>query len=323
MSREARPIVIRRPIVAGRHGHHGGAWKVAYADFVTAMMAFFLLLWLISSASDETKKGLADFFSNATVNIGPPGGIGGVLDGMTVTPSAVPPLPTSPFDRPPELPNRPEDEEASEPGIPSGDAASGDSARATAGRGDAAARERAGFDRAKAAILAALQVEPSLRGLKDSLLIEEAPEGLRVQILDREQTPMFPVGSDAMYPHTRRLLEVVVRAIADTPNQLALRGHTDSLPFAAGSGRDNWHLSANRANATRLAMVAAGLDPGRVAEVVGRADAEPLVANRPGDPTNRRISVVLLRAAAGGAVWAGHSRRVVAPGAVDARARAT
>ena len=89
--------------------HHGGAWKVAYADFVTAMMAFFLLLWLISSASDETLKGLAEFFSNATVNIGPPGGVGGVLDGMTVLPSAVPPLPASPFDRPdlPTLPDGP------------------------------------------------------------------------------------------------------------------------------------------------------------------------------------------------------------------------
>ena len=118
-----------------------------------------------------------------------------------------------------------------------------------------------------------------------------------MHLLDREQLPMFPVGSDAMYPHTRRLLQTVVEAIAGTPNRISLRGHTDSLPFAAGSGRDNWHLSADRANATRLAMVAARLDPSRVAEVVGRADAEPLVADRPADPRNRRISVVLLRQA--------------------------
>src|SRR5918997_6664636 len=116
MSRESRPIVIRRVQPSGGHGHHGGAWKVAYADFVTAMMAFFLPLWLISSASEDTLKGLADFFSNATVNIGPPGGVGGVLDGMTVLPTAVPPLPTSPFDRAPELPTRPEDVEAVEAG---------------------------------------------------------------------------------------------------------------------------------------------------------------------------------------------------------------
>ena len=133
MSREPRPILIRRPVVAGGHGHHGGAWKVAYADFVTAMMAFFLLLWLISSASDETKKGLADFFSNATVNIGPPGGVGGVLDGMTVMPSGPPPLPTSPFDRPPELPSRAEEEQALEPGIPAGSATQGEAAADLAG----------------------------------------------------------------------------------------------------------------------------------------------------------------------------------------------
>ena len=295
MSREQRPIVIRRSVVAGGHGHHGGAWKVAYADFVTAMMAFFLLLWLISSASEETKKGLADFFSNATVNIGPPGGVGGILDGMTVTPSSVPPLPTSPFDRPPELPNRPEDEEALEAGIPSGDAPSVLAATAGSdgeaeGHGDAAA-----FAKARAALLEALQVDPGLRGFKDSLLVEEAAEGLRVQLLDREQLPMFPVGSDVMYPHTRRLLALVAAAVAGTANRLSLRGHTDSLPFAPGSARDNWRLSADRANATRLAMVASGLDPARIAEVVGRADAEPLLPDRPDDPRNRRISLVLLR----------------------------
>lgn len=289
MSREPRPILIRRPVVAGGHGHHGGAWKVAYADFVTAMMAFFLLLWLISSASDETKKGLADFFSNATVNIGPPGGVGGVLDGMTVTPSSVPPLPTSPFDRPPELPSRPDDEEALEPGIPAGAAPDAEVAAEVAS-GDSAA-----FSEAKASILGALQLDPTLRGLKDRLRFEETPEGLRVEILDGERVPMFPIGSDAMFPHTRRLLEVVARAVAGIPNRISIRGHTDSLPFAADAANDNWRLSADRANATRLALIGAGLAQARVAEVVGKADAEPLVAADPADPSNRRISVVLLR----------------------------
>ena len=140
-----------------------------------------------------------------------------------------------------------------------------------------------------------------------------------MQILDREQLPMFPVGSDAMYPHTRRLLEVVVEAIAGTANRISLRGHTDSLPFAAGSAGTTGDLSADRANATRLAMVAAGLDPGRVAEVVGRADAEPLLAEQPTDPRNRRISVVLLRARS---AQDGRRTRRVARRAVDAPPRA-
>src|SRR4051794_21117769 len=277
MSREPRPIVIRRPVVSGAHAHHGGAWKVAYADFVTAMMAFFLLLWLISSASNETKKGLAEFFSTATVNIGPPGGVGGVLDGMTVLPSAVPPLPSSPFDRPPQVPERAEDEADDQVGLAPGETASAEAAAAQAAAAAEGASETTAFDEAKAAILAALQVAPELRGFKDSLLIENVPEGLRIQLLDREQLPMFPVGSDVMYPHTRRLLEVVVQAICRLSNHLSLRGHTDSLPFAASATSDNWRLSADRANATRLAMIDAGLPPRRVAEVVGKADAEPLL----------------------------------------------
>lgn len=315
MSREPRPIVIRRPVVAGGHGHHGGAWKVAYADFVTAMMAFFLLLWLISSASEETKKGLADFFSNATVNIGPPGGVGGILDGLTVTPAPIPPLPASPFDRPPELPVRLAEEEPLEAGFPAGTAAAEAAAGEAAGEAaaDAVERQAGEFAKAKAAILAALQVEPGLRGFKDSLLVEEAPEGLRVQLLDREQLPMFPLGSDAMLPHTRRLLGVVAAALSGTSGRLSLRGHTDSLAFAANSGRDNWRLSADRANATRVALVEAGLDPARVAEVVGRADAEPLLPDRPEDPRNRRISIVLLRVA---------DPASAAPGPVDAPAGA-
>ena len=288
--------MIRRPVVSGGHGHHGGAWKVAYADFVTAMMAFFLLLWLISSASEDTLKGLAEFFSNATVNIGPPGGVGGVLDGMTVVPSSVPPLPSSPFDQQPALPDGTV-EPVDEVGVPSGEASAIDPATSS---GEVAERqERAAFDQAKAAILAAMQVSPELRGLKDSLLIENVPEGLRVQILDREQLPMFPVGSDRMYAHTKRLLEVVATAVAGLPNRVSLRGHTDSLPFAAGAASDNWRLSADRANATRLAMTGAGLDAKRIAEVVGKADADPLVAARADDPRNRRISIVLLRQAAG------------------------
>ncbi|HEX6011751.1 MAG TPA: flagellar motor protein MotB [Geminicoccaceae bacterium] len=307
MSREARPIVIRRVQPSGGQGHHGGAWKVAYADFVTAMMAFFLLLWLISSASEETKKGLADFFSNATVNIGPPGGVGGVLDGMTVTPSSVPPLPASPFDGQPALPSRPE-VEAEAIGLAPDEAtglAPDEEIGSSAARRPAAAdqpeasegtrRERAGFDQAKAAILSALHTSPELRPFKESLLIDETAEGLRIQLLDRERVSMFPVGRADMYPHTRKLLQAVVEAIAGLPNRVSVRGHTDALPFAPGAAYDSWNLSADRANATRLVMTAAGLEASRVADVIGKGDAEPLIPERADDPRNRRISVVLLR----------------------------
>ncbi len=289
MVRDARPIIVRRAEPGGAHAHHGGAWKVAYADFVTAMMAFFLLLWLISSASDETRKGLAEFFSNATVNIGPPGGIGGVLDGMTVVPSQVPPLPTSPFDRP-ELPApSPDQEPAEELQVPA------ELPEERAAAANAALRQEGlDFDRATTAILAALQVTPDLRQLKDSLRIERTPEGLRIELLDREQLPMFPNGSALMYPHTRRLLTLVAQAIDGLPNRISIRGHTDATPFQPGSGYDNWDLSTDRAQAARMALLNGMLDPRRVAEVVGKGDAEPLLPDQANDPRNRRLSVVLL-----------------------------
>jgi chemotaxis protein MotB len=293
MSRSAaRPLVIRRVSESRHHGHHGGAWKVAYADFVTAMMAFFLLLWLISSASDETRKGLADFFSDATVNVGPPGGAGGVLDGITAVPNPLPSSPVSLLDQRPALP-RPE-QDPLEIGL--GQAGGGpDLAADPAGSAVAGQEEAAQLDRAGAAILAALEASPELRPFADSLLVDQTPEGLRIQILDREQAAMFPLGSDAMYAHTRKLLQVVVQAIAGLRQRISIQGHTDALPFAPGAGYDNWRLSADRANATRLALVEAGLDPKRVAEVVGKGDADPLVPGRADDPRNRRISIVLRR----------------------------
>ena len=155
-------------------------------------------------------------------------------------------------------------------------------------------REQAAFEAAEAGIRAALDAAPELRRFKENLAIDQTPEGLRIQILDREKSAMFAVGSDQMYGHTRQLLEVVARAVAGLPNRVSVRGHTDSLAFAPGAGYDNWRLSSDRANSTRQAMVAAGLGPGRVAEVVGKADAEPLEAADAHDPRNRRISVVLL-----------------------------
>lgn len=281
-----RPIIIKRVTEAGAHGHHGGAWKVAYADFVTAMMAFFLLLWLVGSADKDTLKGLAEFFSDAKVNVGPPGGTGGILEGFSLTPEHPAVAPTAPIadtggDAPlqiaPVIVPLPV-EATSEGGAPS-------------------LPEEAdplGLEAAEAEIRAALAAVPELARLRDSLLIDETEEGLRIQLVDRDQLAMFPVGSDAMYAHTRRLIEVVVDAIAQAPGKVSIRGHTDALPFLPGAEQDNWSLSSDRANATRRAMIEAGLDPARIADVIGKADVEPLLPDRPHDPRNRRISIVLL-----------------------------
>jgi chemotaxis protein MotB len=160
---------------------------------------------------------------------------------------------------------------------------------------EASPEEGAELEAAKATLLAMLEAAPELWRIKDSLVIDQTPEGLRIQLIDRDQLAMFPVGSDAMYPHTRRLLEVVVSAVATVPGRLSIRGHTDALPFAPGAGYDNWSLSADRADATRRVMLDAGFDPSRIAEIVGKGDAEPLAPGKADDPRNRRISIVLLR----------------------------
>jgi chemotaxis protein MotB len=298
------PIVIRKIIEEGGHGHHGGAWKVAYADFVTAMMAFFLMLWLLATADQQKLKGLAEFFSEDVAIQGTPGGAGGVLDGITIAvdemsvqmpPSpfaaAVPPLTASPRDVDPDaftLDLAAEYREANGveqlPELPD-----------EAFEAERQRREQSAFDAAKAAILNALSEAPELVAFAESLLIDDTPEGLRIQIVDREQTAMFPTASAELYPAARQLIHLVAQSIAALPNQLSIRGHTDSRPFAAGARYDNWRLSSDRANATREALVTAGVAPRRVANVMGKADAEPLIEDDPADARNRRISLVVLR----------------------------
>ena len=289
-----RPIVIKRVVEEGHHGHHGGAWKVAYADFVTAMMAFFLMLWLLSTSSEDTLKGLAEYFTDASANEGTPGGVGGVLNGISVLPAR--PIFDQPSSSPaaaqralPAMEIDPEnlDSEELQPVRRAEPELDGPEVR----RGR---QEQARFDTAREAILDAVEQSPELGAFADSLVIEETVEGLRVQLLDRENLAMFPTGSDRMLPHTERLLRVVTRAILPLPNRVSIRGHTDARPFAAGV-YDNWRLSSDRANATRLAMLAAGLPAGRIADVVGKADAEHLFPADPFDARNRRISIVLLR----------------------------
>jgi chemotaxis protein MotB len=156
-------------------------------------------------------------------------------------------------------------------------------------------REQAAFDAAKAELLNALSEAPELVSFSDSLIIDQTPEGLRIQIIDREQSAMFASGSASLFPTATRLLELVARSLEGLPNRLSIRGHTDARPFAPGAAYDNWRLSSDRANATREALVAAGIASTRIANVMGKADAEPLFPEDPMDARNRRISLVMLR----------------------------
>lgn len=318
--RNTRPIIIKKVEEVRHTPHHGGAWKVAYADFVTAMMAFFLLLWLLGSTTEEQRKGIADYFSPTTAPSSSMSGSGGVMGGITITING--PMmntgspvsaPGSPSGFAQAVGGNPDAEESGqtegttrlnrEVEDPAGtDIASLEQAvREAAERGDTQtleqlekALEDQRFEKVEQALRKALHGLPDLRDLAENVRIDRTAEGLRIQIVDQARYSMFPSGSAQMPERTADLLGLVTKAVSGLPNKVSIRGHTDAYPYAAGSGRDNWILSAERANATRLAMVQAGLEPGRLANVVGLADTEPYVPAAPLDPQNRRISIVLL-----------------------------
>lgn len=290
------PIIVKK-IKKAAHAHHGGAWKVAYADFVTAMMAFFLLLWLLSATTEEQRRGIADYFTPASVSQSA-SGAGGLLGGQAVSsPGAM----TSATNTP-SVSLRLQATSGASDGETEDDVG-GDPAKSSRDLIDQAVdevmvrREQEQFREAEAELRRALQNSPDLKGLAKHLVIDQTPEGLRIQIIDREGRSMFPRGRSGMLEHTRKLIKQVAEVIRKLPNKIAVSGHTDATPFRGQGGYSNWELSSARANASRRELIAAGLPPERTEKVVGRADKDLLVKDDPKSPKNRRISIVLLRQA--------------------------
>ena len=287
-----KPVVIKKvkKVIGG--GHHGGAWKVAYADFVTAMMAFFLLMWLINTTSPEQKRGIADYFAPASVSRssqGSDGLLGGTAfqeDGARASGS-----------------NRQLDEEMSEETqrTKSGDGAEtgADKAREPSEQAIAQAlanRETAEFASAEASLRQAMQDLPDYAELSRNLIIEQTPEGLNIQLVDQEGRAMFSGSSADPLPRTQHLLEVVAKVVEQLPNRISISGHTDSNS-PGRPGYSNWDLSADRANAARRILEKSGVEVDRIYQVAGKGDREPLYPDDPDLPANRRISIVLLREA--------------------------
>jgi chemotaxis protein MotB len=288
----ANHTIIIKKVKKGDHGAHGGAWKVAYADFVTAMMAFFLLLWLLNAVSQEQLEGISDYFSPISTDSSTSGG-GGLMTGETVSskgvfetdaasPGAVVELPIS----------RDHGTDAETLTL---NAADGTGPSSDDFAEQRAKREEQQFREAEEQLRLAIESAPQLKQLAKSLLIDNTPEGLRVQIIDQERLPMFPRGSAEMYLHTRKILELVAKVIQQMPQDIAISGHTDATKFATDNGYSNWELSADRANAARRALIRRGVPEERIARVVGKAATSPLLADEPEAPGNRRLTVVLLR----------------------------
>lgn len=299
-------IIIKR-VKKAAHAHHGGAWKIAYADFVTAMMAFFLLMWLISMTTPEQKQGLADYFAPASVSRSTSGS-GGILGGtafdaegsrmpgsaprvvMTISTPAAPKSPETNDNRTANASDGSKDSTNAAQASPNQPASNAASA-------DALSRDEMNFRSAAESLRQAMQDNPELAELSKNVIIDETPEGLRIQIVDQDGRSMFPSGLAEPYERTRHLMEAVGKILLKLPNRVSISGHTDSVPYTGTPGYSNWELTSDRANAARRILETQGLPDDRIYQVVGKADSEPLFPEDPRMAANRRLSIVLLREA--------------------------
>ncbi|MGB3472036.1 MAG: flagellar motor protein MotB [Erythrobacter sp.] len=272
------PIIVKKVTIEGGGGHHGGAWKVAYADFVTAMMAFFLLLWLLGATEENQRKGIADYFTPTLVKMRQQGaGADGMLGGSSLTDVD-------------NYPNSQGQTGTMSITVPRG-AAGGP--MEGGGRGDAE-RIDAKIDEIRKSIEDKLAKKKGLSRLARQVRVMRAPEGIRIDLVDDADFSMFALGTTVLTSDADQLLEALGETLSDGPTPLILRGHTDSLPWRSGIVANNWSLSAGRAEATRQALITNGITQERFARIEGVADREPLIAGDPADPRNRRISLLLL-----------------------------
>ncbi|WP_297474119.1 flagellar motor protein MotB [Ferrovum sp.] len=283
---DKRPIVVKRIKKVAGGGHHGGAWKIAYADFVTAMMAFFLLMWLLGSTTKGDLQGIEDYFKTP-LKIALAGGSGSGDSSSIVTGGG-------------------KDLTRSEGQVKRGDIPSKKkiiNLKTVDSDADLKRREQAEelakLKGLKTKIEEAINHNQNLEKFKDQILLDITSEGLRIQIVDRQNRPMFRVGSAQLEPYTRDILREIGKSLNDVPNFISLSGHTDARPYSvdlkgAKGGYNNWDLSADRANASRRQLIEGGMNPDKVLRVVGLASAVLLNKTDPNDPTNRRISIIVM-----------------------------
>lgn len=287
MSVSDRPILIKKVKKVSGGGHHGGAWKVAYADFVTAMMAFFLLMWLINTTDPEQKRGIAEYFAPASVSE-TTSGSGGILGGTSLGDDGVKSAGSQSV------------LEELAPEAPATDqtGSSLSSASDAALQAEIQKREAAEFASAAESLRQAMQSMPELAELSKQLIVDQTPEGLRIQLVDQEGRSMFDNNSARPNARAQVLLRAVAKVINQLPNRISITGHTSAAPGSSrASAPADWSLSSERADGSRLVLQGSGVDPDRVYSVAGKAGSDPLY---PDDPTlagNRRIAIVLLREA--------------------------
>ena len=275
MSEQKAPIIIKR-IKKGGGGHHGGAWKIAYADFVTAMMAFFLLMWLLGSTAKGDLEGIAEHFKTP-LKVAMQGGSGSGDSSSVIKGGGT-------------------DLTRQTGQVKMGEIESEDkSYNLKAARAELERQEAQRLATLKKKLEAAIDSNPTLRQFKRQLLIDITTEGLRIQIVDEQNRPMFNLASADLQPYSRIILREIGAVLNEVPNRVSLSGHTDATLFAGGGrGYSNWELSADRANASRRELVAGGMDEAKILRVVGLGSSVPFGDAAPTDPINRRISIIVM-----------------------------
>ena len=275
-AKKLQPIIIKR-VKKGGHSAHGGAWKIAYADFVTAMMAFFLLMWLLGSTSEGDKKGLSDYFQSP-LKVAMQGGSGAGASQSVISGGGNDLTQTAGQSK-------------------RGD---GSDSRARKLSGDQAKVSRAKLDAQRlgelsAKISALISSNPKLAEFSEQIKLSITADGLQIQIVDDQKRPMFDSGSPAVKPYMRDILQEIGIALVDVDNKISVDGHTDQTPYGSGArGYSNWELSADRANATRRELVVAGMPDDKIARVMGLASSILLDQDNPRSPANRRISITVM-----------------------------
>jgi chemotaxis protein MotB len=269
-----RPIVIKR-IKKVSGGAHGGAWKIAYADFVTAMMAFFLLMWLLGSTSKAKLEGIAQYFQTP-LKVALAGGEGSGDSSSVIKGGGT-------------------DLTRSLGQVKKGEVEGKKTINLDASRAKKEQEESQRLKDIKDKLDKAVASNPKMQQFKKQMKIDITSEGLRIQIVDDKNRPMFDSGGAVMKPYTRDILREIGKTLNELPNRISLSGHTDAVAYAGGdAGYSNWELSADRANASRRELVAGGLEDGKVLRVVGLGSAIPFDKNDPNSSVNRRISIIVM-----------------------------
>ncbi len=275
-----RPIIIKRAKKAA-HAHHGGSWKVAYADFVTAMMAFFLLLWLLGATTEKQRKGIADYFAPTLLDTRSMGVGGGALNGG---PGAG-------------------DKASGASGIvqlivpkmtPDGGEKAGTGDKGSLRNPNSVAVDRKKFAELQKALEKKMNMTPELKRLAKHIRFIPTQDGLRIDLVDNADYSMFASGTTQLEPEASALIGTIAQSIAGLPNTIMIRGHTDSLGYGDPRAMNNWMLSSSRAESTRRRLAAGGIPEARFERIEGVADREPIITDNPSDPRNRRVAITLL-----------------------------